>query len=576
VGHERDTLIELVSSTERKQRAAVVSAGRLCLVILGEGLDATFPLPESGRVTIGRSKEAEIRIDHASVSRNHAQLTIGNTLTIEDLGSSNGTRVREVWLDKAKPAEIALGEPIDVGSVMVVVQQRAAPVPQRHIWAHGYFEARLEEECARAERSGGRFAVLRLHCTRPDPRVEPALGRILRTMDVIGYYGPADYEALIPDSRPEMVADVSERLVTALAELGIAGRIGAAQYPEDARDPYTLLRRASSMALGEPTPTSTGEMLISNPSMQNLEKIMHRVAAGQISVLITGETGVGKEVLAERVHNLSPRAERPFLRLNCAALSESLLESELFGHERGAFTGAVATKPGLLETAHGGTVFLDEIGELPMSIQVKLLRVIEERKVLRVGGLQPREIEVRFLAATNRDLEAEIARGAFRQDLYFRINGVTLVIPPLRARAGEIPGLAKLFVKQASERGGHPAPEISMDAMSRLVEYDWPGNIRELRNVMERAALLCSDGVIRVEHLPTEKMRTSLAPVEVAPAVPAPAAPAAEIASERDRIIAALTEAGGNQTDAARLLGVSRRTLINRVIAYKIPRPRKK
>src|SRR6185503_6105666 len=179
--------------------------------------------------------------------------------------------------------------------------------------------------------------------------------------------------------------------------------------------------------------------------MPQLHRLVERIARGTINVLILGETGAGKEVLAERVQRLSPRARWPFLRLNCAALSETLLESELFGHERGAFTGAVTAKPGLLETAEGGTVFLDEAGELPMSIQVKLLRVIEERQVLRVGGLKPRPIDVRFIAATNRDLEVEVARGAFRQDLFFRLNGVTLVVPPLRDRVSEIEALARLF-----------------------------------------------------------------------------------------------------------------------------------
>jgi transcriptional regulator with PAS, ATPase and Fis domain len=306
--------------------------------------------------------------------------------------------------------------------------------------------------------------------------------------------------------------------------------------------------------------------------MARLDALVGRVAPGNINVLLLGETGVGKEVLAERIHRLSPRASHPLLRLHCAALSESLLESELFGHERGAFTGALKTKPGLLETAAGGSIFLDEIGELPPSIQVKLLRVIEERKVLRVGGLQPLPIDVRFIAATNRNLEAEVARGAFRQDLYYRLNGISLVIPPLRERIGEIAALAAEFVREACRQSGRPAPSLSPAALALLRARDWPGNIRELRNVCERAVLLCPGGVIEPEHL-----SLSDAAPEPAPAPPRAADPGLSPAAQRqrDEIVDALARCAGNQSRAAKLLGISRKTLVARLDAFGLPRPRK-
>ena len=584
------TVVEPTGSTPPRQRHAGAPSGRLCLVVIGEGLDATYPLPDAGEVGIGRGPDADIRIDHPSVSRNHAVLAIGTTLVIADRGSANGTRIRDRWLQAGASAEVGLGEPIDVGSVMLVVQQRSAPTRQRHIWAHGYFEARLDEECARANRSGGSFAVIRIHCRVRDASrtVEDCLCNELRAMDVIGYYGPSEHEALIVDITPEQVPSITAKLATALEAAGAPSSIGIALYPQDARNPYELMSRASAVALGQRPNTASTPLVIPNAAIQNLDRIVHRIAGGTISVLVTGETGVGKEVLAERIHKLSRRADKPFLRLNCAALSESLLESELFGHEKGAFTGAVQTKAGLLETADGGTVFLDEIGELPMTIQVKLLRVLEERQVLRVGALKPRFIDVRFLAATNRDLEVEIGRGTFRQDLYFRLNGITLVIPPLRERTSEIPDLASAFLAQAAERNRLPKPAgVTPQALAMLCEYGWPGNIRELRNVMERALLLCGGGVVDVDHLPIEKMRASsrrssppTAPPPVAAAPEPEPAPVPESepgpASERDRIIEALVKAGGNQKDAAALLGVSRRTLINRLIQFQIPRPRKK
>ena len=552
--------------------------GRLCLVVIGDGFDATYPLPDRGRVAIGRAPESDIRIDHPSVSRNHAFVSIGDTLAVEDLGSRNGTRIGEHRLGLGEAVELALGQPFDVGNVMVVIQQRSLPTHHRHVWAHGYFEARVEEECARAQRSGATFAVIRVRCATPEQGriVEQALCRVLRAMDVIGYYGPSEHEVLVVDTAPHDLPVVTSKIAAVLEAEGVRASIGLALFPRDARNAYELTAHAAASARGEAPPGASGPIVVADTAIQHLDLVVQRIAAGTISVLITGETGVGKEVLAERIHQLSRRADRPFLRLNCAALTETLLESELFGYEKGAFTGATQAKAGLLETADGGTVLLDELGELPMSIQVKLLRVIEERRVLRVGALRSKAIDVRFLAATHRDLEQEIDRGTFRQDLYFRLNGITLQIPPLRERVAEIPQLAATFLAQAAERNGvPPSPGLTPAALELLSTYAWPGNIRELRNVIERALLLGNGAWIDVEHLPLERMRAA-APAEPAPTAdaPAPEPPASD--DERARVLDALVRAGGNQTEAAKLLGVSRRTLINRVMQYDLPRPRKK
>jgi transcriptional regulator with PAS, ATPase and Fis domain len=305
-----------------------------------------------------------------------------------------------------------------------------------------------------------------------------------------------------------------------------------------------------------------------DPAMRDVYALARRAAQGTIGVVILGETGVGKEVLAHAIHDGSPRAENPFVSLNCAALSESLLESELFGHERGAFTGAAQAKEGLLETAPGGTVFLDEVGELPLALQAKLLRVIEARELVRVGGVRARKIDVRFLAATNRDIEADVARGAFRADLYYRLNGMTLTIPPLRERPADVPVLARHFVSTLARAAGHAhAPELSDAALASLAAHEWPGNVRELRNVIERALLVC-DGAATLTpaHLA----------LRAAPAKPAPPAAKASPSSEKSRILAALAACAGNQSRAAKELGISRKVLLARLDSYGVARPRKR
>jgi two-component system response regulator AtoC len=307
-----------------------------------------------------------------------------------------------------------------------------------------------------------------------------------------------------------------------------------------------------------------GGPIVRDPVMIELHALARKVAAGDISVLVLGETGAGKEIIAEAIHAASPRRDRPLLRINCGAFTESLLESELFGHEKGAFSGAHQAKLGLLETADGGTVFLDELGEMPPVIQAKLLRVIEERKLRRVGAVAARDLDVRFIAATNRDLEAEIERGAFRRDLYYRLAAVTLTVPPLRERPAELAALAEHFLARTAARHGHGAPRLAADALAALSAHTWPGNIRELVNVIERAVIVAGGAdEIRREHLPAWDR----------PASPPPAAAAAED-DERTRIVRALEQCAGSQTAAARFLGISRGTLIARIQAYGLPRPR--
>jgi len=318
---------------------------------------------------------------------------------------------------------------------------------------------------------------------------------------------------------------------------------------------------------------SSNAPIVESAVMRSLYERAQKVAQSHFSVLLLGETGVGKEVLARVIHEASPRAARPFVTLNCAALPESLLEAELFGHERGSFTGAAQARPGIFEAAEGGTLLLDEIGEMPMGAQARLLRVLEQREVMRIGARVARPIDVRFLSATNRDLEAEVSRGAFRQDLLFRINAVMLTIPPLRDRVEEIPRLAEAFLASTFGKLGKTPPALSSSALSKLVGYGFPGNIRELRNAMDHAAAVCEGEMVLPEHLPTR--------IAGSASVPPPISGVREVGSalaeiERRRIDEALLAAGGNQTRAADILGISRRTLVGRLSEYGMPRPRKK
>jgi two-component system response regulator AtoC len=330
---------------------------------------------------------------------------------------------------------------------------------------------------------------------------------------------------------------------------------------------------------------AAGMVLGPDPAMKRLYQLIERIGPGRISVLILGETGAGKELVAETIHRASPRRDAAFVRINCAALSETLLESELFGHERGAFTGAVTAKPGLIEVASSGSVFLDEVGELSLALQAKLLRVIEAREVTRVGSLRPREVDVRFISATNRNLEQQIARGAFRLDLFFRLSGVSVGVPPLRERTCDILPLAETFVARLSDQLGLTLrPRLTKDTVNVLLTHRWPGNVRELRNAMERAVLLCSEGRIEPADLSLGYLDTTgqpaaaaaaLADSELPPAAPTPVSRHPDGAEPRQRIVEALARCNGNQTRAARLLGMPRRTLVAKLPLYNIPRPRK-
>jgi DNA-binding NtrC family response regulator len=461
------------------------------LVAMWPGGAAVAELPSGGTVTVGRSRRSGLCIDHPSVSRDHAVFrapsSSASAVTVEDLGSTNGTAVGSNRVAKGQRVGITGHQVVTIGAAVIVVRE-AFERPAAHVQA----STRTEDH-----------------------------------------------------SRSVVVVD---------------------------------------------------------DAMKELYRVVDLVARGDLSVILLGETGSGKDVLASAIQKRSLRASTSYVSVNCAALPGALLESELFGYERGAFTGAVQAKPGLLEIADHGTLFLDEIAELPLTMQAKLLRVLESREVTRVGGLKTRTINVRFVCATNRDLVSLVRTGAFRQDLYFRLNGISLVIPPLRQRKLEIQPLARSFVVEACREANRPLLAMTDQAMLLLETHAWPGNVRELKNVIDRAVTLCTGPVIDVHHLPPPESGFGETPAvpswatqtldgsqRVTVPVPAPpdvspeatlglhdAARRAAQSIERRRISEAMERCGGNQTRAAQMLQISRRTLVARLTEYGFARPIKK
>jgi two-component system response regulator HydG len=300
-----------------------------------------------------------------------------------------------------------------------------------------------------------------------------------------------------------------------------------------------------------------------SPAIRELTSLIQQVADNDATVLITGESGTGKELVARAIHAQSPRKDAPFVAVNCAAMPASLLESELFGHVRGAFTDAKRSRPGLFVQAGSGTLFLDEIGEMPLEMQVKLLRVLQERKVRPVGGDEEVSFDARVVTATNRDLESEVEEKRFREDLFYRINVVAIPVPPLRARGGDVLVLAQYFLRKIASRTGKPVEGISAEAARKLADYDWPGNVRELENCMERAVALCRLSEITVDDLPDKVKDHQSSRMVIATDAPEELITLEEM--ERRYVRQVLGAVGGNKTHAARVLGIDRRSLYRRL-----------
>jgi DNA-binding NtrC family response regulator len=334
----------------------------------------------------------------------------------------------------------------------------------------------------------------------------------------------------------------------------------AAEFAEARRENVTLRRQLRDRG-------AFGELVGTSDPMRQIYALIEQVAPSSASVLITGESGTGKELVARTIHNLSPRKNSGFVAINCSAIPETLMESELFGHERGAFTGAAARRLGCFELANGGTLLLDEISEMPVSLQAKLLRVLEDRKIRRLGGTGETPVDVRVLAATNRDPAEAVEEGSFREDLLYRLNVIAIDLPPLRQRKDDIPLLAQHLATQLAERHARPARFLSAEAVEALQSHTWPGNVRELRNVIERAVIICSGEAVERHHLapyPLEQRKHARSEDTVMLPV---GTPIEEV--ERRMILRTLQKTENNKTRAAELLQISLKTLHNKLRLYR-------
>ncbi len=581
----------LTVSPDDPARSARAEAAPYLLVVEGNS-SLLCPLPPSGELLIGRAEDCGLRISDRTASRHHARLQVQlDGMVLVDLGSHNGTRVLGQRIVGSRALQH--GDVIQICEVTLVLHAPALPPPPRTLAPISLFRQRLTEEVERALRYGRQLTIV---CLQVDDHADvQRIGIVLaaesRLIDVVSRE-ELHFWLLLPELSPDERQRVAESHLRAVQRVAPSVRSGVASFPGDGGDADSLLlaaRTAAAMArpgeclaaeLAQRTQQiGSHEVTIADPAMQRIYALLERLAKSTMPVLISGETGTGKEIAATALHVWSKRSGR-FVAINCAALPESLAESELFGHEKGAFTGAVSQKLGLLEQAAQGTLLLDEVGELPLPLQAKLLRALESQRIVRVGGSRELAIDVRVIAATHRELEAEVKAGRFRQDLFFRLVAARVVLPPLRDRRREIPLLLRQFLKRAAQSLGQPQPQLSDGALTLLLSHRWPGNIRELRNVCDYLAATITAGVVTSAELTPllshEAASGGAASPPLPPTDPNRTAPTfrsleAEIRElEQLRMTEALAASEGVQVRAAELLGMPIRTFSYKLKQYGI------
>lgn len=595
------------------EASAALGCASPYLLIIEERAARRFDLPESGQLLIGREERAgadTILIQHRSISRQHARVTISPAgVMLEDLGSHNGTQVNGERLQK--PRMLLSGDVISIGSIHLALYRQSAPPQRAAIGDAGAIQQRLDEDLARARRFGHSLAVVCLDIASASldrAQCSILVGDKLRLIDFAAWRSPTQLVLLMPDLDRDEVAELMSGVLGSLGAAAGSLRAAYSLFPSDGVDGQSLLsaaehaaRRAQPGVLRNLSQSATvhevgdQRILVADAAMARVYERVFQLAEDDLPVLVQGETGAGKELVAAALHFGSSRRTGPYVTQNCAGLPDGMVDSVLFGHERGAFTDAKEAQAGLFERADGGTLFLDEIGEMNLATQAKLLRVLEDRKSARIGSKHPpREHRFRLVAATNRDLRIAVREGRFRQDLYQRINCATIFLKPLRERPSELRQLAEEFLHRECQRRNRPTPRISNSVYEWLHSYTWPGNVRELRNLMTYLAATVREPSIELWHIPehmseplaaTPGTGTASASVEKqgpaatssmqsrTHAVQAEFPPIAQELRdlEKRRMQEALAATGGVINQAARLIQMPERTFFKRMKEYEIP-----
>lgn len=554
---------------------ATSAGARLQLLIVELHQSCVHDLPARGEVCLGRG-DCDVVLTDRTVSRQHAVLRVGEVLTLEDTGSSHGTWLHGARLTPGNPARLAVGDAFRLGErVHGILQARMHSPDARRVRRHGYFEERLDDECVD---DGRAFVLVRVSVERIEPWVEAEILELARPLDVVGQYGPGEYELLLLDLAPDSAGAAARAFAAQLTERFAArrnpARVGLAVYPQHGQKGAQLMAHACRALV--PAAAQEAAPVVVSESMQILHGHLERYARHELRVLLLGETGVGKEVFARALRSLSPRRSGPFEAINCATLKDALAASELFGHKKGAFTGAVQDQKGLFDRVAGGAIFLDEIGELSGEAQAGLLRFLENGEVRPVGSSVTHKVDVWVIGATNRPLDA------MRSDLGQRFP-VKVTVPPLRERMEEVEPLARRFILDAARDRHRDPPSLSAAAVAALLAHAWPGNVRELKNEIVRAIALCDGTAVLPEHFsfvsgssratapPAESARElELAAVCRRSVPPAPPGLSLDELDERHRMLVALIEHHWNQSLAAEAVHLVRERFCEKMRRYGI------
>jgi len=614
---------------------AVVASGGVSLLVYHRDGAQMIPLRRGETLVIGRTPPADLQIRDSALSRQHARFElVEGEVWVEDLDSTNGTLIGG---ERIRRSFVPPGGEVTIGTVTVTVHSPESSEGFARLRSHDEFLSTLHEEVFRAKTFERKLALLMVQAEDPEEgniaRWSQSVRRLLRPIDRMGVYGFSAVEILLPEAGRQEALVLGQRIMTDLKAETPRLLCGIAVFPEGATSDEELLEASRTAALeartgreevrlapaqsvrsfagargtGEETSLDDGPV-IASPPMVAVFATIRRLAQTSIPVVIYRETGTGKEVAARAIHEQCPRREHAICCVNCGAIPGQLLESVLFGHERGAFTGAHKEQKGVFEAADGGTLLLDEIGELPAQAQTALLRVLETKRVTRIGSTKEIPVDVRVLAATHQDLEEMCKEGRFRWDLFYRLNAMSFRLPPLRERPEDIPPLVDAFIRPAHRANGCEIEAIDEDALDLLRACPWPGNVRGLRNVIGRAVVIAQDNVITVDDLPElvrgmyDERHRDLGEADAAPpaaeerlqeVIPAaPPGPLQRLPSTIDftttdfktlvtehmqqfeaaLLRRALEQTGWNQTEAARVLQLPLRTLARKVKLYGLGR----